>query len=176
MIFFKIQLSVFKKDYIGICSKLWLVNERLYTCSVVCKKSLKMPKCLSESVNRRRTDNAVTKLKKTKGKTTQWPNRKDKSTNNAVTKQKGQKNRQRSHQTERTKRQTTQSPNRKDKRTDNAVTKQKGQKYKQRSDQTERTKGQTTQWPNRKDKRTDNDLQNNTQKTKHHAIRTPLKK
>jgi branched-subunit amino acid transport protein len=69
---------------------------------------------------------------------------KDKGTNNAVTKQKGQKDRQRSDQTERTKGQTTQSPNRKDKRKDNAVTKQKGQKDKQRSDQTERTKGQTT--------------------------------
>jgi DNA-binding transcriptional regulator/RsmH inhibitor MraZ len=34
------------------------------------KKSLKIPKGYSESINRRRTDNTITKTKSTKGQTT----------------------------------------------------------------------------------------------------------
>jgi hypothetical protein len=34
--------------------------------------------------------------------------------------------------------------------------------------------GQATQWPKEKDKSTNNDQQNNTQKTKDRATRTPL--
>jgi len=39
---------------------------------LLCKKSLKIPKGYSESVNQRRTENTIAKRKRTKGQTTTY--------------------------------------------------------------------------------------------------------